>query len=105
MLRDSGIFAHNVLKQTKVCLSNNFYLHVLDLIKYGILHKTINFKQLANQIAEVTDNVWKLYDFIYKNKDLALLNESLLFGHSSLKAHVLLISNLIVSDYLNNKFK
>lgn len=72
---------------------------------YVKANKTINFKQLANQIAEVTDNVWKLYDFIYKNKDLALLNESLLFGHSSLKAHVLLISNLIVSDYLNNKFK
>ena len=67
--------------------------------------KKIDFNQLATNIAEVSDNVWKLYEFIYNNKDLDLLNASLLFGHTSLRFHLLLITNLLVSDYLNNKLR
>ena len=67
--------------------------------------KKINFKELAQHISEVSDNVWKLYQFIYQSKDLDLLNESMLYGHSSLKTHVLFITNLIVFDYLNNNLR
>ena len=67
--------------------------------------KKVNFKELANHISEVSDNVWKLYDFIYENKELAMLNESLLFSHTSLKTHLLIITNLIVSDYLSNNLR
>ena len=63
--------------------------------------KKVDFIALAQQIAEVATNVWKLYDFIYKSQDLNQLNESLEFGHSSLRFHLLLIANLIVQDYDN----
>ena len=63
--------------------------------------KKIDFQQLANHISEVSNNVWKLYHYIYQSKDLALLNESLTFGHTSLRRHLLIIANLIVQDYLS----
>ena len=59
----------------------------------------MDFIALAQHIAEAATNVWKLYDCIYKNKDLEQLNESLEFGHSSLRFHLVLIANLIVQDY------
>ena len=68
-------------------------------------NKKIDFQLLANQISEVSDNVWKLYRFIYQSKELDLLNESFLFGHTSLRLHLLFITNLIVFDYLNNTLR
>ena len=68
-------------------------------------NKKIDFQQLANQISEVSDNVWKLYNYIYQSKELGLLNESLKFGHTSLQRHLLIIANLIVQDYLPEKIK
>ncbi|MFQ5976835.1 MAG: hypothetical protein ACE5OZ_01735 [Candidatus Heimdallarchaeota archaeon] len=63
----------------------------------------INFEKLAAEIKNHATHVWKLYEVIYESKELALLNESLDFGHSSLKNHLLLITNLIVQDYLVGK--
>ena len=63
--------------------------------------KIIDFQQLANHISEVSDNVWKLYHFIYQSKNLSILNESLTFGHTSLRRHLLIIANLIVQNYLS----
>ena len=59
------------------------------------------FVALAQRIAGVATNVWKLYDYIYKSKELEQLNESLEFGHSSLRFHLVLIANLLVQDYIN----
>ena len=67
--------------------------------------KKIDFQQLANQISEVSNNVWKLYQFIYQSKDLSILNESLRFGHTSLRRHLLIIANLIVQNYLPENTK
>ena len=67
--------------------------------------KKIDFQQLANHISEVSDNVWKLYHFIYQSKDLSILNESFKFGHTSLRRHLLIIANLIVQDYVSEKQK
>ena len=67
--------------------------------------KKIDFQQLANHISEVSNNVWKLYHYIYQSKDLALLNESFKFGHTSLRRHLLIIANLIVQDYLPENTK
>lgn len=64
--------------------------------------KKVNFEDLATQLAEVSDNVWKLYECIYQNKQLAVLNEAFEFGHTSLRMHLLLIANLIVFDHLKD---
>ncbi|MFX0170304.1 MAG: hypothetical protein ACFE9L_00130 [Candidatus Hodarchaeota archaeon] len=63
----------------------------------------IDFEVLATQIAQVvnTRNVFKLYLLIYQSQDLESLNESLDFGHTSLRYHLLLIANFIVRDYLH----
>lgn len=60
----------------------------------------INSENLAEDIKSHATYVWKLYELIYQSKELVLLNESLKFGHTSLKNHLLLITNLIVQDYL-----
>ena len=62
--------------------------------------KRIDFQKLANEIAEVADNVNKLYQYIYTSKELDYLNESFEFGHSSLRVHVLILANLIVNRAL-----
>jgi len=64
--------------------------------------ETIDFQQLASEIAEVVNqrNIHKFYEFVYYNKDLGLLNESLEFAHTALRIHLLIIANLIVRDYL-----
>ena len=62
----------------------------------------VDFQLLAEKIAEVSNNPWKLYEYIYKCKELEVLNESFEFGHTSLRRHLLIISNLIVSDYLRD---
>ena len=64
--------------------------------------KKVDFQYLANQLAEVSDNAWKLYEFIYQSKQLAMLNEAFEFGYTSLRTHLLIITNLIVFDYLNH---
>ena len=58
---------------------------------------------LTNNIQDVVDNIWKLYSFIYSNKALGQLNESLQFGHSCLREHLLVLSNLIVRDFQRGK--
>ena len=59
----------------------------------------VNFIVLAQHKAEAANNVWKLYECIYKSTELNQLNESLEFGHSSLRFHVVLIANLLVQNY------
>jgi hypothetical protein len=63
-------------------------------------NELFNFNQISNEIKEVSDNIWKLYDYIYHSEELNQLSESLSFGHSSLRDHLLLIANLIVRNYL-----
>lgn len=67
--------------------------------------ENIDFKQLAKEIKEVYKNVWKLYNNIYTNKELKSLNESLEHGHTSLRNHLLIISNLIVQDFQHNRLE
>ncbi|MFX1250170.1 MAG: hypothetical protein ACFFCZ_00970 [Promethearchaeota archaeon] len=66
--------------------------------------ETINFEQLAKEITKANNqSVWKLYEYIYSNKKLDLLNESMEHGHTSLRRHLLLIANLVVRDVQRNK--
>ncbi|MFX0061231.1 MAG: hypothetical protein ACFFC7_03525 [Candidatus Hermodarchaeota archaeon] len=66
--------------------------------------ETLDFEQLAKEIVEVTNqSVWKLYEYIYNSKKLDLLNESMEHGHTSLRRHILLITNLVVRDIQRNK--
>ncbi|MHA2334205.1 MAG: hypothetical protein ACXAEU_19415 [Candidatus Hodarchaeales archaeon] len=61
--------------------------------------KKVDYVSIAIRIGEIADHVWKLYTYIYNSKEIDLLNESLQFGHSSLREHLLVASNLIVNDY------
>jgi len=61
----------------------------------------IDFKKLAKKIQEVTEtNIWNLYRYIYENKELKLLNESMHHGHTKLRNHLVIIANLIVQDFV-----
>jgi hypothetical protein len=62
--------------------------------------KKIDFKQLAKNIQEVANtNIWNLYSYIYNSKELRVINESMNYGHSSLRNHLLVIANLIVQTF------
>ncbi|MFX1252290.1 MAG: hypothetical protein ACFFCZ_11855 [Promethearchaeota archaeon] len=65
--------------------------------------KNINFEKLAKNIQEVATNIWKLYEYIYHNKELNQLNESLQYGHTSLRKHLIILANLIVQDARKGK--
>jgi hypothetical protein len=68
--------------------------------------KKISFPTLAQQLTDAnTKGVWALYNFIYANKELNFLNESLEHGHTSLKRHLLIMSNIIVQDFLQNRIE
>ncbi|MFX1534530.1 MAG: hypothetical protein ACFFDI_09945 [Promethearchaeota archaeon] len=72
--------------------------------RYNWRAKTkVNFEVLAQEIAEASTNVWKLYDYVYKSKKLDMLNESLQYGHTSLRYHILLTANLLVQNFRLNK--
>jgi hypothetical protein len=65
------------------------------------LHK-INFNILSKDIQEVAEtNIWNLYYYIYKSKELQLLNESMNHGHTTLRNHLVVIANLIVQDFIH----
>ncbi|MFX1255891.1 MAG: hypothetical protein ACFFCZ_30070 [Promethearchaeota archaeon] len=65
--------------------------------------KNIDFEKLARELKEVANNIYKLYEYIYQSKELAKLNESLQYGHTSLRNHLVIIANLIVRDYQRGK--
>ncbi|MFX0063221.1 MAG: hypothetical protein ACFFC7_13680 [Candidatus Hermodarchaeota archaeon] len=65
---------------------------------------TIDFEKLAKEIKEVAEkSVWKLYEYVYQSKELNRLTESMEHGHSSLRRHLILITNLIVQDFYKGK--
>ena len=59
----------------------------------------VDFEELAQEIAEASNNLWKLYEYIYNSKKLDMLNESLEYGHTSLRYHILLTANLLVQSF------
>ena len=63
--------------------------------------KKVDFMALASNTAAVADNIWKLYDYINKSREVDKLNESLEYRHLSINFHLVLIVNLIVQDYNN----
>jgi len=65
--------------------------------------ETIDFANLVDEIVEVADHPWKLYEYIYQSEELSHLTESLQHGHTSLRRHLLIVTNLIVHDYLSNR--
>ncbi len=64
--------------------------------------RRINFTKLAKEIQEVAEtNIWNLYRYMYESKELRLVNESMTYGHTTLRNHLLVIANLIVQDFGN----
>ncbi|MFX1250306.1 MAG: hypothetical protein ACFFCZ_01665 [Promethearchaeota archaeon] len=67
-------------------------------------NRNINFEKLSKEIEAVAEKgIWKLYEYIYNSEELGQLNESLEFGHTSLRRHLLIIVNLIVQDFIKGK--
>jgi len=60
-------------------------------------------QQLVRQIETYQGNVLAFYRVIRASNELTLLNESLEYGHSSLRNHLLVITNLIVTDWLKSR--
>jgi hypothetical protein len=77
----------------------------MDRYNWQAKESQIDFQKLAKEIKHVSKNIWNLYSFIYTNEELSKLNESLEYGHTTLKAHLLLITNLIVQDFLTGKLE
>jgi hypothetical protein len=69
------------------------------------MQRSIDFTRLAEEIAEIVNrkSVYQLYNYVYNSKELHYLNESLDYGHTSLRTHLLLITNLILRDYREGK--
>jgi hypothetical protein len=65
----------------------------------------VDFESLATQIQEAENDVWTLYRLIYGSHALAQLNESMKYGHTSLRNHLLLICNLVVEDFKRKRLK
>jgi hypothetical protein len=65
--------------------------------------ENVNFKKIAKEITEVHDNIWRLYQYIYDSNELDKLNESLEHGYTSIKKHLLIITNLIVHEFLQTR--
>ena len=65
--------------------------------------ENVNFKQIAKEITEVYENIWKLYQYIYDSNELDRLNESLNHGYTSLRRHLLIITNLLVQEFQKKK--
>lgn len=66
-------------------------------------NKKVDVQHLVRQIEAHQDNILTLYKIIKASKELDLLNESLEYGHSSLRQHLLIIANLIVTDWLKER--
>ncbi|MHA2296252.1 MAG: hypothetical protein ACXAEU_08850 [Candidatus Hodarchaeales archaeon] len=76
--------------------------------RYRWQHKNeqLDFKQIADDIARADrKGIWKLYEYIYYSEELDMLNESMSYGHNSLKRHVLVAVNLIINDKLAKRRK
>ncbi|MFX0115068.1 MAG: hypothetical protein ACFFB3_11020 [Candidatus Hodarchaeota archaeon] len=82
-------------------------LFLLDMNRYTWQAKEslIDFQKLAEEIKHASKNIWKLYSYIYNNEELSKLNESLEYGHTTLRAHLLLTTNLIVQNFLTGKLE
>ncbi|MFX0062967.1 MAG: hypothetical protein ACFFC7_12375 [Candidatus Hermodarchaeota archaeon] len=76
--------------------------HRLDRYNWRAKAK-VDFEALTQEIAEVSNSVWKLYQYIYNSKKLDLLNESLNYGHTSLRYHLLVVANLLVQSFQHAK--
>lgn len=77
----------------------------MDRYNWQAKESQIDFQKLAEGIKRAAKNIWKLYKYIHSNEELSKLNESLEYGHTTLKMHLLLITNLIVQDFLAGKLK
>lgn len=67
--------------------------------------QNIDFTKLCRDIKEVVPNIWKLYKYIYESKALTCISEALEYGHTSLRNHLLIIANLIVQDFQQNRME
>ena len=73
----------------------NAEMNKLDLGNpYGIRDEIC---KIIQEVAET--NIWNLYRYIYNSKELTVINESMNYGYSSLRNHLIVIANLIVQDF------
>jgi hypothetical protein len=73
--------------------------------RYDLENGQINFKKLRDNIESRQQCPIRLYEFIHHSQDLSRIVESLKYGKSSLRNHILLMVNLAINDYYKNKAK
>ena len=73
------------------------------LTRYDYQKGEISFEKLAKEIEEIQQSAFKLYNYIYRSKELTRIVESMTYGGTKLRSHLLLMVNLAVNDYLSGK--
>ncbi len=76
--------------------------HFTTFNQYDLDASRINFKEVKEEIESRQNCPIRLYSFIYNSKDLSRIVESLKYGKSSLRNHILLMVNIILNDYYGN---
>ncbi len=71
--------------------------------RYNKLEGKIDFKQLKQAIEEKQNNYVKLYSYIHNSKELNRIVESMFYSNSRLRNHLLMMVNLAINDYYNQK--
>ncbi len=75
------------------------------IFRYNKLDGSIDFKQLKKEIEGQQNSHIKLYSYIHCSQELNRIVESMLYGKSTLQNHLLIMVNLAINDYYDNKLK
>ncbi|MHA1221554.1 MAG: hypothetical protein ACTSQB_07460 [Candidatus Heimdallarchaeota archaeon] len=73
--------------------------------RYDFKNGRIDFEKLVNDIEEQQHSAYKLYNYIYRSKELDRIVESMVFSNKSIRNHLLLMVNLAINSYYNKWMK
>ncbi len=73
--------------------------------RYNRENGEIDFKLLKQDLEQVQHSPYRLYNYIYHSKELERIVESMDYGISSLRNHLLLMVNLAINDYYKKRLK
>ncbi len=73
--------------------------------RYDWENGEIDFKLLKQELEQVQHSPYQLYSYIYQSKKLGRIVEAMDYGNNSLKKHLLLMVNLAINDFYDEKLK
>ena len=71
--------------------------------RYDHVNGNIDFEKLAKEIEAMQKSAYKLYQYVYHSKELERIVESMFYGEKSLRNHILLMANLAINNFYNEK--